>query len=932
MFAIGLGIFTLASAAAALAPSIEALVAARAVQGVGGAIVTPLTLTILSAAVPAEKRGARARRLGRDRRPRRRARPARRRRRRLRPLLAVDLLAQRPDRARADPARAARGSTRRHGPTGELDLPRPRPRQRRPVRDRLGPRPRQRRRAGRARRSSLSLALGARARRRVRRSGSSAPRRRCCRCASSATATFALTNVASLLMFFGMFGSIFLLAQFFQTVQGYSPLRLGAADPAVDGDADLRRPDRRRALRPDRRPAADGAPGSRSRRSGSAGSRRSRRRRRRTSTSSCRSSSPGVGMALFFAPVANVVLSSVRPEEEGQASGANNAIRELGGVFGVAVLASIFAHYGGYETGRDVRRRASTPAIWVGAVVVALGCASPRSRSRAGRAASRAALEPAAWSRLGRGSRAAPSRRGPAVRGAVGLARVGLLSDGHGPARTWPGRVTRWRSRRKRGGARALGRRDRASTRPPRSRSSHRRATVAALAGRDFELIFVDDGSTDGIVRELVERLRAADARVHGVQLKRNFGQHPAMHAGLARARGEIVVTMDGDLQNPPEDLPKLVAAVESGYDVASGRRAARRDSWGRTLPSRLINGMLRRFTARATSPTSAARSTRTGARRSSPCSARSASRSSRRRSSSRRGASVVEVDVGHAARADASRYSPLRLVRTRAQRARRLLAAADPVDRARARRRLHALRASASGSGASSTGSTTRTSPGPLFGGVAVLFVLGVQGFILALVGEYLGRIQRDVAGRPLYTIDARSLMRQKRVLVTGGAGFISSTFVRHLLEATPYEVVSLDALTYAGNLENLADVMAHERLSFVHGDIRDRELVRAARLRGGRDRQRRRRVARREVDRGGRLGVRDARTSRARRSCSTRPRDAGRALHPDLVERGVRDGGDRPDGRGAPAEPALAVRGDEGGRRTGSRTRTGRPTSCRS
>src|SRR5205814_8456781 len=56
----------------------------------------------------------------------------------------------------------------------------------------------------------------------------------------------------------------------------------------------------------------------------------------------------GIGMALFFAPVANVVLSSVRPEEEGQASGANNAIRELGGVFGVAVLASIFAHYGGY--------------------------------------------------------------------------------------------------------------------------------------------------------------------------------------------------------------------------------------------------------------------------------------------------------------------------------------------------------------------------------------------------------------------------------------------------------------------------------------------------------------------------------------------------------------------------------------------------------
>jgi dTDP-glucose 4,6-dehydratase len=66
-----------------------------------------------------------------------------------------------------------------------------------------------------------------------------------------------------------------------------------------------------------------------------------------------------------------------------------------------------------------------------------------------------------------------------------------------------------------------------------------------------------------------------------------------------------------------------------------------------------------------------------------------------------------------------------------------------------------------------------------------------------------------------------------RKRVLVTGGAGFISSTFVRHLLAATDYEVVTLDALTYAGNLENLADVIAHERLSFVHGDIRDPALV---------------------------------------------------------------------------------------------------------
>ena len=69
---------------------------------------------------------------------------------------------------------------------------------------------------------------------------------------------------------------------------------------------------------------------------------------------------------------------------------------------------------------------------------------------------------------------------------------------------------------------------------------------------------------------------------------------------------------------------------------------------------------------------------------------------------------------------------------------------------------------------------------------------------------------------------------MTTKRVLVTGGAGFIPSNFIRHLLAKTPYDVVSLDALTYAGNLENLADVMSHERLSFVQGDIRDAALVR--------------------------------------------------------------------------------------------------------
>jgi MFS family permease len=91
----------------------------------------------------------------------------------------------------------------------------------------------------------------------------------------------------------------------------------------------------------------------------------------------------GIGMGLFFAPVANVVLSAVRPEEEGKASGINNAIREVGGVFGVAVLASVFANYGGYASPQAFAD-GLVPAVWVGAAVLAVGAvvslAIPRKR------------------------------------------------------------------------------------------------------------------------------------------------------------------------------------------------------------------------------------------------------------------------------------------------------------------------------------------------------------------------------------------------------------------------------------------------------------------------------------------------------------------------------------------------------------------------
>src|SRR5438552_2775971 len=280
------------------------------------------------------------------------------------------------------------------------------------------------------------------------------------------------------------------------------------------------------------------------------------------------------------------------------------------------------------------------------------------------------------------------------------------------------------------------------------------RRTVAALEGLDrpFELIVVDDGSTDGTFAEL-ERLHATDRRVRGVRFKRNFGQHPAMHAGLSRVRGEIIVTMDGDLQNAPEDIPRLVAAVEAGYDVASGRRNARRDSWGRTLPSRLINGMLRRFTGVPISDFGCAFN---AYRRSAfepmlPAIGRQKFTKALVLSG---GASVVEVDVSHAPREGSSRYSPLRLTRL----ALHVLAGfwPQPIQWIGvALGVVCTLPALALGGYGIGYWIDNSNFPGPLFGGVAVLFVLGIQGFILALVGEYLGRIQRDVEGRPLYTID---------------------------------------------------------------------------------------------------------------------------------------------------------------------------------
>jgi EmrB/QacA subfamily drug resistance transporter len=368
VFTIGVSIFTLASAAAALSPTIGALDAARAVQGLGGAILMPLTLTILAAAVPAERRGLAlgawggisglAVALG--------------------PLFGGAIVSglswhwifwlNVPIGLALVPLAWTR-LEETYGAATKLDLP------------------------GLAlsgvglfgivwglvRGNSIgwsspeivgamfagSILVAAFVAWELRTASPMLPMR------LFRNRTFALANVSSLFMFFGMFGSIFLLAQFFQTVQGYTPFQSGLrilpwtampilVSPIAGALSDKVGGQKLMGL------------GLLLQASGLAWIAYV------TEATSAYSSLvipfilSGAGMALFFAPVANVVLASVATAEEGVASGVQNAIRELGGVFGVAVLASVFSHYGGYRTGTTFAD-GLRPAVYVGAAVVLAG-------------------------------------------------------------------------------------------------------------------------------------------------------------------------------------------------------------------------------------------------------------------------------------------------------------------------------------------------------------------------------------------------------------------------------------------------------------------------------------------------------------------------------------------------------------------------------
>jgi EmrB/QacA subfamily drug resistance transporter len=368
MFLVGLGIFTAASAAAAIAPGTGELIAARAVQGLGAAIIAPLSLTLLSNATAPDKRGLAlgvwsgvsglAVAAG--------------------PLVGgavIEGLSWQwifwinvPVGLILAPIAASR-LQESHGPASRLDLP------------------------GLALASAglLGVVFGvvrgnpagwgslevvapivtgavllvAFVAWELRTRAPMLPMR------FFRSRQFAATNAVSLAMTFGIFGSIFLLAQFFQTVQGYSPLEAGLRTLPWTGMPMFVAPIA--GILSDRvgsRPlmslglfmqaiaimylAAVSEPDT------------------AYATLVPAFILGGSGMALVFAPAANAVLSAVRPEEAGQASGANNAIRELGGVLGVAVLAAVFTGAGGFETPQAFVDGLA-PALWVGAAVLVAG-------------------------------------------------------------------------------------------------------------------------------------------------------------------------------------------------------------------------------------------------------------------------------------------------------------------------------------------------------------------------------------------------------------------------------------------------------------------------------------------------------------------------------------------------------------------------------
>jgi len=281
----------------------------------------------------------------------------------------------------------------------------------------------------------------------------------------------------------------------------------------------------------------------------------------------------------------------------------------------------------------------------------------------------------------------------------------------------------------------------------------HRRLskTLAAI-GKSYEVIYVDDGSTDGSDKKLGELYRN-DPKVSVVRFNRNYGQHAAVIAGFERSQGDIVVTLDGDLQNPPEEIPKLLTKLEEGYDVVGGWREGRQDSLVRRALSFLIN--------RVSSHIIGVKMKDYG------CMLRAYRRPVVERIcecqemasfipalANAFAGSVAEIPVSHSARETGrSKYGPFRLLRLNFD----LLTGFSllPIQVVS----IAGILISFAGLAFAAFLFIRRFIVGPEVEGVFTLFAVlfffvGLQILALGLIGEYIGRIYMEVRRRPRYVI----------------------------------------------------------------------------------------------------------------------------------------------------------------------------------
>ncbi len=276
---------------------------------------------------------------------------------------------------------------------------------------------------------------------------------------------------------------------------------------------------------------------------------------------------------------------------------------------------------------------------------------------------------------------------------------------------------------------------------------------VLSGLGRSFEIILVDDGSTDRSWEILTELHRKHPQQFRALQFHRNFGQHQAIFAGFQAARGQVMVTLDADLQNPPEEIPRLVAKLEEGYDTVGGWRENRQDSLFRKMASNLVNRIMSRVTGvKLRDYGCMLRAYRrevvdsiNRCQESSSISPALANLFARR---------VAEIPVDHAERERGqSKYGLFKLIRLNFD----LMTGFSNLP-------IHVV--GVTGVAIAALGVLfglflflRRLFLGPEVEGVftlfAILFVfVGLNTLGLALVGEYVGRIYREVRGRPRYVI----------------------------------------------------------------------------------------------------------------------------------------------------------------------------------